>query len=101
MLHNGTLSVPVVVGSGVRQGCILSPVLILVVIDIIQGSIVKHRSMSKYSAIRWKMDSVLQHLDYTNDICLLSHSFLDAANMLYSLENEAGSFGLKINTIKT
>ena len=28
-------------------------------------------------------------------------SVLDAANMLYSLENEAPSFGLKINTRKT
>ena len=28
-------------------------------------------------------------------------SVFDAANMLYSLENEAASFGLKINTGKT
>ena len=47
------------------------------------------------------MDSFLQHLDYADDIWLLSHSVLDAANMLYSLENEAASFGLKINTAKT
>ena len=32
------------------------------------------------------MDSFLQHLDYADDICLLSHSV---------------SFGLKINTAKT
>ena len=32
---------------------------------------------------------------------IVSHSVLDAANMLYSLENEAASFGLKINTAKT
>ena len=36
VLHNGTLSAPFVVGSGVIQGCILSPVLFLIVIgDII------------------------------------------------------------------
>ena len=29
------------------------------------------------------------------------NSVLDAANLLYSLENEAASFGLKINTTKT
>ena len=40
-------------------------------------------------------------MDYVDDICLLSHSVLDAANMLYSLENEAASFGLKINSRKT
>ena len=69
--------------------------LFLVVIgDIIQASIAKHQSVPKYSGIRWKMDSFLQHLDYADDICLLSHSVLDAANMLYSLESEAASFGL-------
>ena len=47
------------------------------------------------------MDSFLQHLDYADDICLLSHSVLAAANMLFSLENEAASFGLKNNTGKT
>ena len=47
------------------------------------------------------MDSFLQHIDYADDICLLSHSVLDAANMLYSLENKAASSGLQINTAKT
>ena len=43
VLHNGTHSAPFVVGSGVRQGCILSHVLFLLVIgDIIQASIAKH-----------------------------------------------------------
>ena len=32
---------------------------------------------------------------------MLSHSVLGAANMLYSLENEAASFELKINSGKT
>ena len=64
--------------------------------------IAKHHSVSKYSGIRSKMDNFLQQLHYANDISLLSHSVLDAAaNMLYSLENEAASFGLKIKTAKT
>ena len=97
VLHNGTLSAPF--GSGVRQGCISTPVLFLVVIgDIIQTSIAKHLSVCKYSGIRWKMDSFLQLIDYGDDICLLSHSILHTANMLYSLENEAASFVLKINS---
>ena len=49
-------------------------VLFLVVIgDFILASIAKHHSVSKYSGIRWKMDSISQHLDYADDICLLSH----------------------------
>ena len=93
VLHNGTFSAPFVIGSGVRQGCILSPVLFLVVIgDIIQASIANHHSVSKYSGIRWKMYSFLQHLHSADDICLMPHSVLHAANMLYSLEDEAAFF---------
>ena len=76
--------------------------LLLVVIGhIIQVYIAKQHSVFKYFGIRWKMDSFLQHLDYADDICLLSHSVLDAANIIYSLKNEAVSFGLKINSAKT
>ena len=35
-------------------------------------------------------------MDYADDICLLSHSILDEVSILYSLENKAASFGLKI-----
>ena len=47
-----------------------------------------------------KTDSFLQHLNYADDICLLSHSVLNAAKMLYSLENEAVSFELKSKSEK-
>ena len=60
VLHNDTISAAFVVGSGVRQGCIVSPVLFLVVIgDIIQATLAKHHSVSKYSGIRWQMDIFL------------------------------------------
>ena len=52
--------------------------------------------MSNYSG-----RSFLQYLDYADDSCLLLHSVLDATDMLYSLENEAASFALKLNTGKT
>ena len=94
VLHNGTLAEPFVVGSGVRQVCICA---VFSSHWKHYSSLAKHHSVSKYSGIRWKMDSFLQHLDYADDICLQSHSVLDTANMLYSLENEAASFGLKIN----
>ena len=60
--------------------------------DIIQAYIAKHHSVSKYSGIR-----CTAFLDYADDICLLSHIVLDAANIVSSLENEAASFELKIN----
>ena len=43
------------------------------------------------------MDSFFQHLDYADDICLLSHKMFDLQDMICSLEKEAASAGLKIN----
>ena len=40
------------------------------------------------------------HFSSTYDICLLSHSILDVAEMLYSIENEASSAVLNINASK-
>ena len=39
--------------------------------------------------------------DCGDDICLLAHTVLDAANKLYALEDEAASFGRKIHSAKT
>ena len=50
VLHNGTLSAAIVIGSGVRQDCILV-LLLLVIGDIIQASIAKQHSVVKYSGI--------------------------------------------------
>ena len=99
VLHNGTLSAPFVFGSGFKQGCTCA------VFSSHWGhNSSLYRQTSHSVQVLWhkmEMDSFWQHFDYANDIFLLSHSVLDAANMLYLLENEAASFGLEINTGKT
>ena len=47
------------------------------------------------------MSTFLQHLDYGNVICLLSHSVVDVAEMLYFIEKEASPAGLNIIASKT
>ena len=67
--HKGKLSEPFEVHSGVHQGCILSPILFLIVLgDVIKAALLPHRN----KGLRWTMNSFLQHLDYADDICLLS-----------------------------
>ena len=46
------------------------------------------------------MNSFLQHLDYADDICLLSRKLSYLQDMICSLEKEATSAGLKINREK-
>ena len=71
VLHNGCVSKHFEVHSGVRQGCILSSVLFLIVLDDIIS--VALSSQSRRCGIQWDMMAFLQHLDYADDICLMSH----------------------------
>jgi len=56
------------VKSGVRQGCILSPVLFLVTIDWVMRQATSLRSRG----IQWTIFSHLQDLDFADDIPILS-----------------------------
>ena len=83
MLPKDKLSELFEVHSGVRQGCILSPLLFLLVVgDVINAILLSHRN----KGLRWKMNHFLQHLDYADDICLLCHKIADIQNMIPSLE---------------
>ena len=72
VFHKNKLSEPFEVRSGVRWGCILSPMLFLIVLgDVLREAFKLHQA----SGIRWSMTSFLQHLDYVNDICLFAQKF--------------------------
>ena len=47
------------------------------------------------------MSTFLQYLDYADEKCLLLHSVLDVAEMLYFIEKEASPAGLNIIASKT
>ena len=84
-MHKSKLSEPFEVHTEVRQGCILSPLLFLLVVgDVINAALLSHR----YKGLRWTMNRFLQHLDYADDICLLSHKISDVQDMIRSLEKK-------------
>ena len=94
----GRLSEPIEVHSGVRHCCIPTPLLYLLVVgDAIKVALLLHRN----KGLRWTMNRFLQLLDYTDDICLLSHKISDIWDLIRSLEVEAASAGQKINCGKT
>ena len=81
VLHAATLSSSFEMQCAIRQGCNFSAIQFLVVIgDVINSDICKFWN----SGITWTISSFLQHLDYAHNICLLTHSVLDIAEMLYS-----------------
>jgi hypothetical protein len=72
ILHEGKLTEHINVTNGVRQGCILSPTIFLLVLD----SIMRKVTDKKKRGIQWGMISRLEDLDFADDICLLTQRLI-------------------------
>ena len=96
VVHDGKLTNTFQVQTGVRQGCLLSPTIFLLVVDWIM----KRASSGKKTGIQWIFTKQLEDLDFADDISLLSHRHQDAQEVLSRLA-EAEKTGLNINTKKT
>ena len=93
--HNGKLSEPVEINTGVRQGCILSPTIFLFILDWIM------KIAAVNTGITWKVFQQLEDLDFADDICLLSDIQTKMQTKIDKLNNIAAKTGLKININKT
>ena len=70
---NNSLTEWFFIKTGVRQGCILSPLLFGITIDWIT----KRSMENKTTGIKWLNNTTLEDLDFADDIALLSHSYND------------------------
>ena len=87
LLHKAKLREPFDVHSRVRQGCILSPLLFLLVVDVVvNAALLSHRN----KGLRWTANRLLQHLGYAEHIYLLLHNISDIQDMIRSLEKRGG-----------
>jgi hypothetical protein len=96
-MYEGKLTDSIPVMSGVKQGCILSPTIFLMVMD----EVIRKAIGGKRRGINWGITEQLEDLDFVDDICLLSHTFPKMETKLKDLENEGKTVGLKINCGKT
>jgi hypothetical protein len=87
------LTTPFETKSGLRQGCLLSP--LLVVLD----KVLRASLDGKARGIRWKLIETLKDLDYA-DICLLSHSQAHMQSKFNNLCYESKKAGLEMNFSK-
>nr|KAG5714489.1 hypothetical protein BaRGS_006935 [Batillaria attramentaria] len=88
--HAGQLSESFEVKTGVRQGCLLSPFLFLLVIDWIM----KTTTAGRKNGIQWTLWTQLDDLDFADDLALLSHShsqIQDKTTRLEAHQPEQGS----------
>ena len=83
--------------SGVRQGCVMSGFLFLIVIDWVMRRTVENNR----NGIRWKLTTTLDDLDFADDLALLSSRWSQAQDKLNRLSQFGGKVGLKINIDKT
>ena len=97
ILHDGQLTDPFDITTGVRQGCLLSPFLFLLAVDWIM----KQTTNNKRNGIQWTLMEQLDDLDYADDIALLSHNHKQMEEKLSCLEERAAETGLIISTKKT
>nr|VZI35910.1 unnamed protein product [Spirometra erinaceieuropaei] len=96
VLVRNSFSQPFGIRSGVRQGCILSPILFNYAIDWILG-----RALRDSDGVEFAPGHRLTDLDYADDIALLASSFGDLQSMVSRVNEVAKSVGLSINAGKT
>ena len=95
--HGGQRSESFEVKTGVRQRCLLSPFLFLLVIDWIM----KTTTTGRNNGIQWTLWTQLDDLDFADDLALLSHSHSQMQDKTTRLETVSAGTGHKISRKKT
>ena len=96
VIHDSNLTEPFQVTTGVKQGCLLSPTLFLIVIDW-----VTRQAFDSKRGIQWTMVTNLEDLDFADDLALLSHRIKDMRDKTEKLYEKGRKIGLKVNIKKT
>ena len=85
------------VKTGVRQGCVMSSFLFNLAIDWVM----RKATENEKRGIRWKINTILEDLDFADDIALLSHTFQHIQQKTNRLSQYAKYIGLNISETKT
>ena len=97
VICNTALTAAFSVTKGMKQGCILFPSLLMLAINWV----LKQVASCGRRGIRWTLTSVLEDLDYVDDIVLLAQRYQDMQEKNNTLATTAGSLDLKISTTKS
>ena len=85
VIHNGKLTEPFEVKTGVRQGCLLSPMIFLIVVDWI----IRRTTDNGVTGIKWTNTKTLEDL--------VSQKLEDMQAKSKTLAQEASKIGLQVN----
>ena len=84
------------VKTGVKQGCCMSGFLFLIAIDWVMRKTVD----GERTGIRWNFTTMLEDLDFADDLALLSSTLDHLQTKTSKLENNAAKVGLRLNAKK-
>ncbi|VDO87718.1 unnamed protein product [Schistosoma margrebowiei] len=93
VMHRGQLTDVFQVRTRVRQGCLLSPFLFLMVVDWIM----KTSASGGKHGIQWTAQNQLDDLDFADDLALLSHAHEQMQIKTASVSAVSASVGLNIH----
>ena len=97
VVHNGRLTDEFHVTTGVKQGCLLSPLLFLLVLDWVT----KEAYASSGKGIQWHLMQKLEDLEFADGLAILSHRLQDMQDKVTALSETGKRVGLNINIQKT
>ena len=97
VIHNGKLSEPFEMNTGVRQGCLLSQMIFIMVVAWIMREV---EGQGK-TGIQWTLRTQLHDLDFADDICLLSQNLQHMQIKTEHLALAAEKTGFRISKEKT
>ena len=84
------------VKSGVKQGCVMSGFLFLLVIDWMMRRTVAHAG----TGIRWKITTMLADIDFAGDLAIILSTNTQIKKKIDHLNRNGKGTGLKISTTK-
>ena len=97
VIDNGKMSDWFDVKTGVRQGCVMSGFLFIMAVDWVMTNTVRNRRRG----LRWRFTSMLEDLDYADDIALLASNCTHMQEKSSRLQAIGSFIGLEVNTQKT
>ena len=89
------------VGSGIRQGCPLSPCLFIMVLSVIMHDIDVALMSSGVATNTWSVGKPVYDVEYADDTLLLARTTTQLQAILQETERQASLYGMNLNQSKT
>jgi hypothetical protein len=96
VLHEGKFTENCIINTGVRQGCILSPIMFLLVPE----RILRKTLGGRKTGIKWDIRDRHEDLEFADDKCLQAKRLTDMKEKLKRLQRQAELAGLNMNVKK-